>query len=43
MPAGFAPARCAWRGIRRPDADALTARYMAAFGGLLFLGLLLAG
>jgi 1,4-dihydroxy-2-naphthoate polyprenyltransferase len=43
LPIGLAPARFALRNIRRPDADALTAKYMTAFGGLIFLALILAG
>ncbi len=43
LPIGLAPARFALRNVRRPDADALTAKYMTAFGGLIFLALILAG
>ena len=43
LPVGLAPARFALRNVRRPDADALTAKYMTAFGGLIFLALVLAG
>jgi 1,4-dihydroxy-2-naphthoate octaprenyltransferase len=43
LPIGLAPARYALRNVRRPDADALTAKYMTAFGGLIFLALILAG
>jgi 1,4-dihydroxy-2-naphthoate octaprenyltransferase len=43
LPIGLAPARFALLNIRRPDADALTAKYMTAFGGLIFLALVLAG
>jgi 1,4-dihydroxy-2-naphthoate octaprenyltransferase len=43
LPAGVAPARFALRNIRRPDADALTAKYMTAFGALIFLALILSG
>jgi 1,4-dihydroxy-2-naphthoate octaprenyltransferase len=43
LPVGLAPARFALRNVRRPDADALTAKYMTAFGGLIFLALILAG
>lgn len=43
LPVGLAPARFALRNLRRPDADALTAKYMTVFGGLIFLALILAG
>lgn len=43
LPLGLPPARCALRDIRRPDADAMTAKYMTAFGAMVFLGLILAG
>jgi len=43
LPVGLAPARFALRNLRRPDADALTAKYMTAFGGLIFLALILGG
>jgi 1,4-dihydroxy-2-naphthoate octaprenyltransferase len=43
LPIGLAPARYALRNVRRPDADALTAKYMTVFGGLIFLALILAG
>jgi 1,4-dihydroxy-2-naphthoate octaprenyltransferase len=43
LPVGLPPVRFALRNIRRPDADALTAKYMAAFGGLIFLALTLSG
>jgi len=43
LPAGLVPARFALRNLRRPDADALTAKYMTVFGGLIFLALILAG
>ena len=43
LPIGLVPARFALRNVRRPDADALTAKYMTAFGGLIFLALILAG
>ena len=43
LPVGLAPARAAWTGVRRPNADALTAKYMTVFGGLIFLALVVAG
>jgi 1,4-dihydroxy-2-naphthoate octaprenyltransferase len=43
LPVGLPPARFALSNVRRPDADALTAKYMTAFGGLIFLALILAG
>jgi 1,4-dihydroxy-2-naphthoate octaprenyltransferase len=43
LPIGLVPVRFALRNVRRPDADALTAQYMTAFGGLIFLALVLAG
>jgi 1,4-dihydroxy-2-naphthoate octaprenyltransferase len=43
LPIGLVPVRFALRNVRRPDADALTAKYMTAFGGLIFLALVLAG
>ncbi len=43
VPLGITPALWAQRGIRRPNADVMTARYMTIFSFLLFLGLVVAG
>ena len=41
LPLGATPARLALREVRRPDVDAVTARYMTAFGALMSLGLVI--
>ncbi len=41
LPVAAPPARLAMKQIRRPDADALTARYLTAFDLLLALGLII--
>ena len=41
IPLAVGPTRCALRGIRQPNADAMTAGYATAFDALLFVGLVL--
>ncbi len=43
IPLAIPPALNAARGLRAPDADAVTARYMTAFAALLWGGLILGG
>jgi len=43
LPLGVPPAKLALLHIRRPDADAVTARYMTIFGALIFVGLVIGG